>query len=130
MPDTRSAAELLARITADRKAAAAPPTARVKATTYTVSLLPEDDVSFPVYMITIEDRGGDRWAVTRHSMCLGADGDWEFGVKPYDRGDDWLNSHRFDLETAIALAREAAPGVVVNNITALQAFARSKEPTP
>lgn len=99
----------------------------VRPTEYTVSLLPDDDVNHHVFAITVQYRGGGRWAVTRgEHACLGRDGTWAQGVKPYDRGDDWLAAHRFDRETAIELAREAAPAVMVNGITALQAYARTQ----
>lgn len=98
---------------------------RVQATRYTVNCMPEDAApDAHVFEITVEYRGADRWAVTRHEMCLGADGTWDFGVKPYDRGDDWLNAHRFDLNTALELAKQAAPNVTVNGLTPATALAR------
>ncbi|MYZ37106.1 MULTISPECIES: hypothetical protein [unclassified Streptomyces] len=96
------------------------PVVTCQATEYEVSLLPENDINRHVYTITVQYRGEGRWAVTRHSSCLGADGTWEFGVKEYDRGDNWLNSHRFDLDTALRLAREQAPQIVVNGRTAAE----------
>ncbi|MGK5628566.1 hypothetical protein [Streptomyces sp. URMC 123] len=94
------------------------PAPTVQATRYTVSCLPEDDVNARHYEITVEYRGGGRWAVTRFSTCLGVDGTWALGIKPYDRGDDWLDAHRFDLDTALHLAKKAAPSVTVNDVTA------------
>lgn len=97
----------------------------VRPTEYTVSLLPEGDVNAHPYAITVQYWGGGRWAVVHLGSCLGRDGTWDYGVKEYDRGDDWLNAHRFERETALQLAREAAPKVTVNGITALQAYART-----
>ena len=94
-----------------------------------VSILPEGDINRHVFNIDVEYRGEGRWAVTRHGMCLGADGEWAQGIKEYDRGDAWLNAHRFDLGTALRLARDAAPHVVVNGHTALDAYRRT-HPTP
>ncbi|WP_331763146.1 hypothetical protein OG571_47390 (plasmid) [Streptomyces sp. NBC_01369] len=102
------------------------PDVTVQATEYAVSLLPEGDINRHVFAITVEYRGVGQWAVTRHGFCLGADGEWAQGVKPYDRGDDWLSAHRFDLDTALRLAREAAPHVVVNGHTAADAYRRTR----
>lgn len=101
------------------------PDAIVQPTEYEVSILPEGDVNRSVYTITVQYRGDNAWAVTRHGSCLGADGEWEFGVKEYDRGDDWLKAHRFDLTTALRLAQKAAPHIVVNGRTALDAYHRT-----
>lgn len=100
------------------------PEPTVTATLYEVSILPEDDINRDVFAIQVEYRGGGRWAVTRLSSCLGDDGTWDFGIKAYDRGDDWLDAHRFDLDTALKLAKEAAPHVTVNGHTAADAYAR------
>ncbi|MGW4250474.1 hypothetical protein [Streptomyces californicus] len=104
------------------------PKAVVTATEYEVSILPEGDINRPVFTITVQYRGDERWAVTRNGSCLGADGQWEFGIKEYDRGDAWLAAHRFDLDTALRLAREAAPHVVCNGHTALDAYRRTTTP--
>jgi len=101
------------------------PVPTCQATEYEVSILPEDDINRHSFAITVQYRGNGRWAVTRHSSCLGADGTWEFGIKEYDRGDAWLDAHRFDLYTALRLAREAAPHIVVNGITAAEAYRRT-----
>lgn len=105
------------------------PVATCQATEYEVSILPEDDINRPSFAITVQYWGGGRWAVTRHGECLGADGAWARGVKEYDRGDVWLDDHRFCLDDALRLAREAAPHVVVNGHTALDAYRRT-HPTP
>lgn len=103
------------------------PEATVRVVSYTVNCLPEDDVNSSVFAIEVEYRGGGRWAVTRHGSCLGADGTWDFGVKPYERGDDWLNAHRFDEQTALKLAKEHAPLVTVNGHTVADALRMAKE---
>jgi hypothetical protein len=105
------------------------PEALVQPTAYVVSILPEGDINRHVFTITVQYWGDDRWAITRHGSCLGADGQWEFGIKEYDRGDDWLTTHRFDLDTALRLARDAAPHLVVNGHTALDAYRRT-HPAP
>lgn len=99
------------------------PEARVQATAYTVNCLPEDDTDGHVFALTVEYRGRDRWAVLRHGRCLGTDGQWDYEVRPSEREDDWLATHRFDLDTALKLAKEAAPRVRVNGFTVADALA-------
>lgn len=96
----------------------------VRVTRYEVSVLPEDDINYPVYAIAVETRSASLWAVVRHRMCLGADGEWDWESIPSERGDEWLAAHRFDRETALRLAQAAAPSVTVNGITAAQVLAR------
>lgn len=103
------------------------PEATARATEYTVSCLPEDDIDSQVFGITVQYRGGGRWAVIHHSSCLGADGTWEFGVKEYDRGEAWMDAHRFDLDTALALAKAAAPHIVINGHTVTDVLNRRAE---
>lgn len=96
---------------------------------YTVTAVPDDaSPDAHVWALTVRHRGGDRWAVQRgeHS-CLGADGTWAQGVKEYDRGDQWLNEHRFDLDTALRLARQAAPHVTVNGRSVADVLARRQD---
>jgi hypothetical protein len=94
-------------------------------TAYSVNQLPEGDVNAPVFEITVEYRGEGRWAVTRHGACLGTDGEWADGIKPYGRDDDWLAAHRFDLDAALAAAKRAAPQVMCNGVTAADALRRT-----
>lgn len=99
------------------------PEVHVQAVKYTVNCLPEDDTDGHVFEITVEYRGRDRWAVLRHGRCLGADGLWDYEVRPSEREDDWLATHRFDLDTALKLAKEAAPKIRVNGFTVEDALA-------
>jgi hypothetical protein len=102
------------------------------ATTYTVSLLPDDDINHGHYAITVEYRGDDRWAVMQRRWCLGTDGGWEYEMQVSEREDDWLATHRFPLEQALELAKAAAPDVEVNGRTAAEVLARraTREVTP
>lgn len=100
------------------------PEVRVQPTEYEVNCLPEDGMDSHAFAITVRYRGEGRWAVQRgEHACLGADGAWADGVKPYGRGDDWLAAHRFDLDTALELAKRAAPLVTVNRYTVADALA-------
>ncbi|MEU9578768.1 hypothetical protein [Streptomyces chilikensis] len=122
----------LFRATQERAHKEAPhlPEPTVHATEYQVSCLPDDDINSHLYAITVQYGGDNRYAVIRHSMCLGADGTWDHGVKEYDRGDDWLTAHRFDLDTALQLAKEQARLITVNGRTVTGALTRRKQHEP
>jgi hypothetical protein len=94
----------------------------VRATQYAVNCLPEDGIDSHVFEITVEYRGNDRWAVKRHSQCLDINGVWDWEMRPSEREDDWLDTHRFDLDTALRLAKEQAPLVTVNGHTVTDAL--------
>ncbi|MCZ4513509.1 hypothetical protein O3Q52_36260 [Streptomyces sp. ActVer] len=83
----------------------------IQATRYTVNLVPEAADPGDVYAITVEYRGDDRWAVLRHSLCLSADGRWDREHVPSEREDEWLDVHRFDLDTAKRLAAQQAADI-------------------
>jgi hypothetical protein len=103
-----------------------------RATQYQVSVWPDDlrdsassAMDADMWAVTVEYRGPGSWAVLmRAGMCLGADGEWDYEPRPSSREDDWLASHRFSLDDALALAREHAPKVTVNGMTALEVLAR------
>ena len=100
----------------------AEPTTRV--THYAVSCLPEDHDAAFAMTITVEYRGRGLWAVTRRGEALSTDGEFDYEPSPSNREDDWLETHRFDLETALKLAQEAAPKLRVNNYTVEDLLAR------
>ncbi len=91
--------------------------AKITPTRYSVSMLPIDHREHGHFEITVEWRGDGRWAVMHMGYCLGTDGDWEYESIPSERRDEWLATHRFDLDTALRLAKEAAPKVTVNGWT-------------
>lgn len=95
----------------------------VTPTTYSVSILPMDHREHGHFEVTVEWRGNDRWAVLHSGYCLGADGEWDYERRPSSRTDEWLASHRFDLDTALRLAKDVAPGITVNGWTVEWALA-------
>jgi len=103
------------------------PEPTVQATRYTVNCLPEDGIDSHVFEIAVEYRGWGLWAVKRHSQCLGADGTWDYEMRPSEREDDWLDAHRFDLGTALRLAKEAASKVTVNGLTVADALRMAQQ---
>jgi hypothetical protein len=106
------------------------PEATARPTRYTVSCLPERDINTHLYEITVTERGGHngqiRWAVCWLGRCLDDQGEWDHEPIPSYREDGWLDSHRFDLDTALRLAKEAARHVEVNGHTVADAYARSQ----
>lgn len=102
------------------------PEVLVEPTRYEVSVLPHDDINRSSFTINVEARGHGTWAVARHNQCLNASGQWDWEPSPSNREDDWLATHRFDLDDALALARKLAPTVTVNGRTALDAYQRTR----
>lgn len=92
---------------------------------YEVGVLPLDHDDAHSFRITVEWRGGESWAVLHMRYCLGVDGEWDWEAHPSERSDDWLAAHRFPLDEALRLAREAAPGIRVNGRTAAEVAAES-----
>lgn len=90
------------------------PDPTVTTTRFLVSCLPEKQYHFA---LIVEYRGDGKWAVMDGPFGLFADGrrDWES-----TRGD------RFDLDTALALAKEQAPLMTVNGWTVADAIARKE----
>lgn len=101
----------------------------VRPVRYTVTCVPGDDIDASVYGIDVEYRGEGRWAVTRRRCCLGADGEWDYEPIPSARDDGWLAAHRFDRDTALRLAREAAPHVTYRGRTVADALRRQADPS-
>ncbi|MEV6737922.1 hypothetical protein AB0N14_13705 [Streptomyces sp. NPDC051104] len=99
------------------------PEPTVQATRYVVSCFQPDDHEGAVFNLAVEYRGRGLWAVIRMGSCLGADGTWSYESIPSERTDEWLAEHRFDLETALKLAKEAAPHITVNGFTVADAIA-------
>ena len=99
----------------------------VRETRYEVSLLPEDNINAHTWMVAVEYRGRGRWAVLHHGYCLGTDGEWSYESMPSGREDEWLAMHRFDLDTALRLAKEHAPKLTINGMTAADVLARTRK---
>jgi hypothetical protein len=92
---------------------------------HTICALPDSHPNYRHFAITVEHRGNGRWAVCHSRFCLGTDGDWDFEPASSDRDDDWLDSHRFDEQTALRLAAEQAPHMTCNDLTVADALARA-----
>lgn len=107
------------------------PEVSVRPSRYTVSALPGGGINGHLCSITVEERGqldGEvLWSACWLGRCLNAQGRWDYEPIPSSRTDTWINKHRFDLDTTLALAKKAALLLEVNGITVAQAIARSKE---
>lgn len=106
------------------------PPVQVDVTRYEVSVLPADDINRKHFTLYVEYQrhwypGGGQWSVHDGHDCFSADGVQADGITVYGRDDDWIKAHRFDLETALALARKLAPNVTVNGHTATEAYRRT-----
>lgn len=86
---------------------------RVTPITYKVDALPADmPATRDMFAVYVEARG-EQWAVKRNGSTLGTDGKWSYGAKDGEDREAWLAAHRFDLDTALDLAREAALRITV-----------------
>ncbi|MFF4026902.1 hypothetical protein ACFYY5_29040 [Nocardia elegans] len=78
---------------------------------YEVSCLPWDHPERDSFAITVEYRGRGKWAVSRFTRCYDIDGSPDWEPIPSERTDEWLARYRHDLDDALRIAREVAPGL-------------------
>lgn len=78
------------------------------ATQFRFRLYPEGHrfVDVAEYAVTVEWRGGDRWAVMERVFCYDATGTAEYESIPSDRTDEFKARFRFSRDEAIRIARE------------------------
>ena len=97
------------------------PKAAVLVTEYLVSAVPIEDGDSRHFALYVQWRGGDRWCVADAQNgatgVLNAAGEWEWEPQPSERREDFLARTRFDMGTALEMARAAAPKVTVNGYT-------------
>lgn len=98
----------------------------VRPTEYTVSCFPEGHEDASSWDVKVEYRGPGSWAVTRFHRCYGRRGQEVFEPSPSSRTDSFKKAYRFDLDTAMAIAKRVAPKVVVNGMTPAQVLARTE----
>lgn len=102
----------------------------VRETRYEVSCLPDDHELYHHMTVHVVWRGGDQWAVTQPwepTPCLSVDGEWEYEPRPSERTDHWKARHRFDLDTALGLAKREAEKATVRGRTAAQWLAEEED---
>jgi hypothetical protein len=109
---------------------------------YLVSCLPEGHADWDLFTIQVERRNGGLWAVIQRSQLLGADGTWSWGFEwsghiegpatdaeqeLHDKEQEaWTAAHHFDHDTALRLAKEAAPKLQYRGYTVADALAEPK----
>lgn len=98
------------------------PEPEVRVTRYEVSCLPEGDINADPYTLTVEYRGRGLWAVMDGPFAYNADCVKDYEPRSSSREDDWLATHRFDLDTALALAKRTAPLMTCNGHTVADAL--------
>jgi hypothetical protein len=100
------------------------PEPTVRATVYAVSCLPADHRSARHFTVRVEERSPGLYSVSDGFSVLDKDGEWAFEPLPSEREAEWKARHRFDLETALALAKRVAPLMTVNGVTLADVLAR------
>lgn len=106
-------------------------TPRTVATEYMVTCLPEDVRQGYAWALWVQWRGGNRYCISRQqnggpNEVLNMFGEWVWESIPSERTDEFMDVTRFELETALRMADEAAPNVEVNGITPADLLARNK----
>jgi hypothetical protein len=99
----------------------------MRVTEVTVSAVPETNINHGHFSIAVAWRGpGDVYAVIRFGQCLATDGTWDYEPNPSSRTDEWIATHRFPYDQAVALAATAAQFLTVNGFTVADILAAAK----
>jgi hypothetical protein len=91
-----------------------------RVTRYEVSCIPRDDINATLFTVYVKQTGDGLWIATDNKRCLNAAGEWVV-----DRSGLYV---RHDKETALRLAKAAAPGMTVNGWTVADALTRAEAP--
>lgn len=100
------------------------PSVHVDIVKYQVSCLPEEHRDRRHYTVTVERRGPGSWAVCGGRGCLSNRGTWDDELLVSNRSVAWLNAHRFDLGSALGLAREHAAKMSCMGVPVTEVLAR------
>lgn len=96
---------------------------KVQAIRYSVTAMPDDGPPDSyAWMIHVERREADSWAIRHVSRCLNSLGVWEVEPPSDERTSRWLSTHRFSKAKALEIAEKMAPYVRVNRLTAQEAY--------
>lgn len=97
------------------------------ATRYEVSCLPEDHDERSYMSVSVEYRGHGKWAASRMKRCYDIDGNPDWEPTPSSREDEWLARFRFDLDTALAVAKKVAPTLKLNRLSVADILAQDAQ---
>jgi hypothetical protein len=88
--------------------------------TYQICALPSDanELDIEAFSIRVQRRSRETWTVLHGGFALNRHGGWDWEPIPSSRTARWLHQHRFSETEALALARKAAPEVLVNGVRA------------
>lgn len=75
------------------------------------------DINMLPYTLTVEQRGPNSWAIIWIGRDLDVNGKWDNAPLPSSRSDEWLSTHRFTLDRALAIAKAIAPTLTCNGST-------------
>lgn len=101
------------------------PEPTVSISRFSVSCLPAGHDLAPHFRLSVSERDTGKWAVTNLAgQCMSADGRWDDELCPSRRPDGWDTTHRFDLATALRLAKQAARGLTKDGLTVADALSR------
>lgn len=92
---------------------------------FRLTYLPEGHPEIDVWSLTVEWRGDGLWAICQRSQCLASDGVWDYEPSSSERTKEWRATHRFDLPTALRLAKAQLADIVVNGLSVFDVMERS-----
>lgn len=105
-------------------------------TQYVVSCLPEGHDDRYTFTVQVSYRTKGQYSVGHRLKFANANGHWDY--EPPSQEDDsdandqalhaWLQAHRFDRDTALALARQLAPTLTYRGRTVADALKETNQP--
>jgi hypothetical protein len=100
----------------------------VEPTRYEVTAYPFHDINRSDWVITVERRAEDAWAVLRRSSCWNRrTKQWDHEPLPSSRTDAFKRTHRFPLEQALTIACEQAPKLTMMGWTVESATEQARQ---
>lgn len=101
----------------------------VEPTCYEVTAYPFHDINRSLFVITVERRAENSWAVLlRGSQCWNRRTKaWDYEPSPSSRTDAFKRTHRFRLDQALEIARKVAPTLSVMGLTVDQAASDARD---
>ena len=103
----------------------------VRPVAYKVTVWPESVhcMDQAMWCVSVQDEGFGNWSVRRgcaswDAPALGRDWLWHYENQSSSRTREEITEHRFTLEDALERAREVAPRVSMQGMTATEAIAR------